>query len=79
MIATTIIAEETPQIAQILQNAIQEIKHLTPQVKVEVQPRLSQEDAEYLRAVVAKAERGELKTITSQEFETKMHEKGFAW
>ena len=36
MIGTTIITEETPQIAQILQNAIREIRKLSPQVRVEV-------------------------------------------
>ena len=35
MIGTTIITEETPQIAQILQNAIREIRKLSPQVRVE--------------------------------------------
>lgn len=35
MIITTITVEETPQIAKILQDAIQEIKKLSPKVRVE--------------------------------------------
>ncbi|CDF65970.1 hypothetical protein [Campylobacter fetus] len=59
---------------------IKYINTLEPkELEVPTENRLSKEDAKYLKAVVAKAQSGELKTYTSQEFEAKMTEKGFLW
>ncbi|KEA45846.1 hypothetical protein CR66_05445 [Campylobacter mucosalis] len=83
MTGTMIITDETPQIRKILQNAIDEIRQLTPQVKVEYidydQGYISEADADILRQIVQKDNRGEIEYISAEEFQAKMHQRGFAW
>ena len=67
-----IITEETPQITQILQNAIQEIRRISPQVKVEYinydQDYISKADANTLREIVEQDNRNEIKYLDEEEF-----------
>ncbi|MBK3498182.1 hypothetical protein JJB27_03705 [Campylobacter fetus subsp. venerealis] len=72
---TIIITEETPQIAKILQDAIQEIKRLSPHTRVdytnyshEVEYQLSDADREDVREILAKREKGELEFISHNKF-----------
>lgn len=78
MIGTTIITEETPQIAQILQNAIREIRKLSPQVRVEYidydKEYISKADADTLRELVAKDDLGEIEYLSESELKQRTKE-----
>lgn len=64
--------EMTPQIAldikKLIQKAYPNFKVVVPSLD-ETEPRLSAEDAEYLRKVVAKAESGELECVSRAELQ----------
>ena len=63
-----LVAEETPQIAQILQKAVQEIKRLNPHARVEFVDYndyyINKENEQNLKELIAKHRRGELKYCT---------------
>ncbi|MCI6989359.1 MAG: hypothetical protein MR902_07355 [Campylobacter sp.] len=73
LITTTITTEETPQIAKILQNAIEEIKQISQEVKVEYTNqdaiyKPSEADKKDLQEILALREKGELEYISHEEF-----------
>lgn len=76
MIAITITTEDTPQINQILQNAIEEIRRLSPRVIVEytnhnheLEYEMTKADRDDMKEILAQRERGELKYATIEEID----------
>lgn len=73
IVSTTITTKETPQIAKIIQNAIEQIKELSPQVRVEYTSHdeydVSQADKDDMKEILALIERGELEYVSLKEID----------
>lgn len=73
IVSTTITTKETPQIAKIIQNAIEQIKELSPQVRVEYTSHdeydVSQADKDDMKEILTLRERGELEYVSLKEID----------